>query len=122
MTFLKAYFTNLSLIDSAQHEHSIEEHDHVASQHLPHVKEDSGEADIIEAPCSEGIHLKPSLAVLILTYVDHGLLHLQAVLVSNLKLEPDTTRLHMNSVLWNLQRLIYCLMLLSYGILWFQLK
>ena len=82
----------LSFIETAQHNNGVEEHDHIASKHLPNVKEDGRETDVIEATSSEGVDFKTIFAVLIFAKINHVLLHLQAVLVSNLKLKANTSR------------------------------
>ena len=89
---LSEFTAYLSFIKSAQHNYGVEEHNHIATKHLPNIKKDCGETDIIETTSSEGIHFKTILSILVLTKINHVLFHLQTVLVSNLKLKPNTTR------------------------------
>ena len=64
----------LLLVEFAQHDDGVEEHDDVAPQHLPDVEEDGLEADIIKTPSSEGIHLEAIETILLTADVDHVLL------------------------------------------------
>ena len=58
---------HLPLVESAEHDDGVEEHDHVPAQHLPHVEEDGGETHVIEAASSEGVHFEPVLPIFILS-------------------------------------------------------
>ena len=94
----------LLLVEFAQHDDGVEEHDDVAPQHFPDVEEDGLEADIIKTPSSEGIHLKAIETILLSADVNHVLLQAQAVLVSHLELEPDSSRSNIDGILRNLEQ------------------
>ena len=94
----------LLLVESAQHDDGVEEHDDVAAQHFPDIEENRLEADIVETSSCEGVDLKPITTILLIADVDHLLLHGQAVLISNLELKPNPARSDVLGVFRDLQQ------------------
>lgn len=80
----KNWNTHLYLGQFAQHRDGEYEHDHVATEHLPDVKEDGLEADIVEAASSEDDNAQPIAVRLPCAQVDQELLEVETVLIRNL--------------------------------------